>query len=45
MFPLILLLDIYPEELKTGAQKIFAHHAYGSITHRSQKVEATPGVH
>ena len=39
--PAILLLDIYPRELRTGVHTKTVHNVYSSIIHNSQKVETT----
>ena len=37
----ILLLGIYPKELKAESQKNLYTHVHGSISHNSEKAEAT----
>lgn len=43
--PTIPLLYIYSKELKAGTQRYLHVHVHCSISHNSQKVEATKVVH
>lgn len=39
--PAILLLSIYPRELKAGTQRSKYTHVHSSVIHSNQKVEAS----